>query len=239
MKVRIRFSKLGKIRFTSHRDVARMWERALRRADLPVAYTEGFSPRPKLSFGLALSTGHESLGEYLDVDLRPEIAGSIAVDDLPEPLTAAMPAGIDVQAAVTVPPGTPSLQQAVTSCSWRIDVVGAGRDEVTDAVARALAADRIVVTRQRKGQDSEDDLRPGILALAVLPAGSTPDSVALDAELATQPRALRPSELLEALAPEEGRVCRTKQWTLLDGAPREPIPLERADWAPHAEARAS
>src|SRR5881227_1654467 len=69
LKVRIRFSKLGKIRFTSHRDVARIWERALRRAALPVAYTEGFSPHPKLSFGLALSTGHESLGEYLDVDL--------------------------------------------------------------------------------------------------------------------------------------------------------------------------
>ena len=57
-RYRIRFSKLGKIRFTSHRDVARMWERALRRATLPVAYTEGFSPHPKLSFGLALSTGH-------------------------------------------------------------------------------------------------------------------------------------------------------------------------------------
>src|SRR5689334_18250150 len=69
MKVRIRFSKLGKVRFTSHRDVARMWERALRRAAVPVAYTEGFSPHPKLSFGLALSTGHESLGEYLDVDI--------------------------------------------------------------------------------------------------------------------------------------------------------------------------
>ena len=66
-RYRMRFSKLGKIRFTSHRDVARIWERALRRATLPVAYTEGYSPHPKLSFGLALSTGHESLGEYLDV----------------------------------------------------------------------------------------------------------------------------------------------------------------------------
>ena len=66
-RVRLRFSKLGKVRWTSHRDVARMWERALRRAEVRVAYSEGFSPRPKLAFGLALSTGHESLGEYLDV----------------------------------------------------------------------------------------------------------------------------------------------------------------------------
>ena len=74
LRVRFRFTKTGKIRFTSHRDVARMWERALRRARLPVAYTEGCSPRPKLSFGLALPTGCESNAEYLDVALREPVA---------------------------------------------------------------------------------------------------------------------------------------------------------------------
>lgn len=69
--LRLRYSKLGKIRFTSQRDVARMWERALRRSGLPVAWSEGFSPRPLLSFGLALPTGAESLGEYVDVRLDP------------------------------------------------------------------------------------------------------------------------------------------------------------------------
>ena len=81
MRIRFRFTKLGKIRFTSQRDVARMWERALRRAQLPLAYTEGFSPRPQLSFGLALPTTCESLAEYLDVVLdedRPETAGIVA-----------------------------------------------------------------------------------------------------------------------------------------------------------------
>ena len=75
MRIRFRFAKLGKIRFTSQRDVARMWERALRRAELPLAYTEGFSPRPQLSFGLALPTGCESLAEYLDVVLDDRPAG--------------------------------------------------------------------------------------------------------------------------------------------------------------------
>ena len=70
MRVRLRFTKLGKIRWTSHRDVARMWERALRRASLPIAHTAGFTPRPKVSFGLALPTGHESVAEYLDVELE-------------------------------------------------------------------------------------------------------------------------------------------------------------------------
>ncbi|MDQ1361654.1 MAG: hypothetical protein QOJ44_2031, partial [Acidimicrobiaceae bacterium] len=66
MRIRFRFSKVGKVRFTSQRDVARMWERALRKARLPLAYTEGFSPRPQLSFGLALPTCSESIAEYLD-----------------------------------------------------------------------------------------------------------------------------------------------------------------------------
>ena len=68
-RLRVRFAKHGKVRFTSHRDVARVWERALRRVALPVAYSEGFSPRPRLSFGLALPTGCASVGEYLDIEL--------------------------------------------------------------------------------------------------------------------------------------------------------------------------
>ena len=63
MKLRVRATKVGKVRFTSHRDAARLWERAMRRANLPVAATEGFTPRPKLSFGLALPTGAESIAE--------------------------------------------------------------------------------------------------------------------------------------------------------------------------------
>src|SRR4029453_6752080 len=112
---------------TSHRDVARMWERALRRAEVPVQRTEGFSPRPRLSFGLALSTGHESLGEYLDVDLVPGEA-PIDVDELPARLDPCLPVGIDAQAALAIAPGTPSLQQAVTSCTWRIEVTGVTPD---------------------------------------------------------------------------------------------------------------
>ncbi len=67
--VRLRFGKHGKVRFISHRDVARAFERAFRVEQLPLAFTQGFSPRPKVSFGLALSVGHESDAEYLDFEL--------------------------------------------------------------------------------------------------------------------------------------------------------------------------
>ena len=219
MKVRLRFRKLGKIRFTSHRDVARIWERALRRASLPVAYSEGFSPRPKLSFGLALSTGHESMAEYLDVELRD----GVSITSLPAQLTEQLPVGIDVTAAAPLAPGAPSLQEDVTSCSWRIEVPDLEPAIATDLVSAALAADELVVTRTRKGREVTDDLRPAVLAVTV--AGPTARGTELHAELAVHPRSVRPSELLLALAPglEEGRVVRTAQWIWRDGARLEPL----------------
>ncbi|HEX6418015.1 MAG TPA: TIGR03936 family radical SAM-associated protein [Acidimicrobiales bacterium] len=252
--MRIRFSKLGKIRFTSHRDLARVWERALRRSGVPVAYTEGFSPRPKLSFGLALSTGHESLAEYLDVALRPTDGAhdTFAVEQLPALLTPALPAGIDVQSAIDLPAGAESLQQAVTSCTWYIEVGDVTPPDASAGVSRALAATDLTVTRERKGQRVTDDVRPAILDLRVLGPVTevtaplaprrTGIATALEAELATQPRALRPAELVAAIDPAwvMVRVTRIHQWTQAGGARREVIDLgPAATPPPHAEARAS
>ena len=133
MRVRLRFTKLGKIRFTGHRDVARLFERALRRAALPLAMTEGFSPRPKVHFGLALSTGYESMAEYLDVDLREGEADHVQIEALPGRLSALLPPGLDVVNAAVVDRREMSLQQAVTSCTWQLDVVGdGGENEAED-----------------------------------------------------------------------------------------------------------
>jgi radical SAM-linked protein len=238
MRLRLRFAKLGKVRYTSHRDLARVWERALRRARLPIALTEGFSPRPKVHFGLALSTGYESLGEYLDVDLAE--GATVDPGTLPPLLSAVLPVGIDVQAAAEVDRRTASLQQAVTSCTWRVEVVDVDDGEAAAAVLAALDAPSLPLTRSRKGQEAVDDLRPHLRSLAVV--GPTDRGVELEAELGTQPRTLRPSELVAVAFPgrEEGRVRRTHQWIEHDGARWEPLPLPHgATSAPHAEARAS
>lgn len=233
MRARIRFSKLGKVRFTSHRDVARMWERALRKADLPVAYTEGFSPRPKLHFGLALSNGHESLAEYLDADLL----GEIDLETLPGRTTAALPEGLTVTGATIVPPGTPSLQEDVVASRWHILLDGVTLEDAESAVAAALAAPTLVLRRARKGEERSDDVRPAIEALTV---GPTADGPLLDATLATRPRGLRPTELLAAVFPHQPepefawrRVLRVQQFIERDGSRRELPPLADAP-APHA-----
>jgi radical SAM-linked protein len=234
MRVRFRFTKLGKVRFISHRDVARAWERALRRAELPVALTEGFNPRPKVHFGLALPTGAESLGEYLDVDFRDDLA--LGVDELAGRISPMLPDGIDIDAAAPIDTSATSLQQAVTSCSWTIQAIGLPADQAPDAVAAVLGAPEILVTRQRKGNDVTDDIRPYILHLAITdqvnevrsPSGElliAPAGVELDAELGTQPRGLRPAELAGALGPGvgEGRIRRNQQWITIDGARHEPL----------------
>ncbi len=238
MKQRVRFTKLGKIRFLSHRDLARVWERGLRRAGVRVAYSEGFSPRPRLSFGLALSTGYESLGEYLDIDLHPD--ADVSPAELPELVTASLPDGMTAQVAVPLAAGTESLQAAVTSSTWQIEVVGADPDALVAAVDRALGADELPIDVERKAVRTTIDARPAILRLVVHPGGL------LEAELGTQPRSLRPAELIRALEPtwREGRVLRTHQWTLVDGARCEPVPFggpgaRGATSTPHAGARAS
>jgi radical SAM-linked protein len=239
MRLRVRFCKTGKIRWTSHRDVARMWERAFRRLSLPLAYTQGFSPRPKVSFGLALSTGHESVAEYLDLEL---VEGTpLDVTTLANHLSTALPAGIDVQALAVIDDRAGSLQEEVTSCDWRIEVAGVDADRLAELAAAALAADSLVVTRQRKGHDVTDDVRPAILTLE---AGSTDTADAvLWCELATQPRGLRPGELLAAVGPglEEVQVRRLHQWIQRDGARREPIalPFDATDAPPVPMGRAS
>ena len=228
-KVRVRFTKLGKVRWTSHRDVARMWERACRRAGVALAYTEGFSPRPKVSFGLALPTGHESLAEYLDLDVSDPALDLVS---LPGRLTPVLPVGIDVTAAAAVAPGADSLQHEVTSSSWIIEL--GDHDGLGDRTRDVLAAEEIVVTRERKGRPVTDDIRPAIRSLAL------DKDQNLTCELATQPRGVRPAELLSVLGIEfeDCLVRRTHQWIERDGARWEPISLDASD-APYAGMRAS
>ena len=225
-KLRIRATKLGKVRFTSHRDAARMWERALRRAGLPVASSEGFTPRPKISFGLALPTGAESTAEYVDVDLRQAILPSDDIDTLPAALSAALPVGFDVLVVAERSRPRWSLQEIVTSCTWELWSPLLDLEHHREA-CRLLEATSLVLERERKGKRSADDVRPMILDLR---ADSTPVGDRLVADLASGGRGLRPSELAQLayphIDPVDVRVLRTHQWTDHDGIRRDVLPYE-------------
>ncbi len=228
MRLRARFTKLGKVRFVSHRDLARIWERAVRRADLPVAYSSGFSPRPRFHFGLALSVGHESWAEYLDVDLTEDL-DEVTLAALSAQFSAVLPNGVDCTAlAVVASSGGLSLQEAVTSSTWSIAMDGGSLLDAAASVEALLGASSVFVTRERKGKTVNDDIRPYVRNLLL--EGDRADcehGVVLRAEIGTQPRTLRPAELIGALGPmwRERRVVRLAQWIDHEDGRQEPLAL--------------
>ena len=244
--VRIRFARHGKVRFIGARDVSRALERAFRIELLPLAFTEGFSPRPKVSFGLALSVGHESDAEYLDVELTEPVD----TDSLAERLTPALPDGMPVTGAVRLVERAPALQESITEVQYRVEAVDRLGRPVAQAVldtaaSNALASDELLVTRTRKGKESVDDLRPAIRDIEVVHDGDTP---VLHLTLLTQSRGARIPEVLDALDPfalvdgervrlTELRVTRTSQWIERGGARWEPLAADA--FAPVLETSAS
>ena len=239
--VRVHFTEFGKVRFISHRDVARAFERAFRIEQLPLAFTLGFSPRPKVSFGLALSVGHESDAEYLDFELAEEIP----LAPLAAALSAALPEGIDVPAVVALADRAPALQEAVSAVEWNIELTVDGEvartqtitsEIVEQRVEALMAAPTLVLERVRKGRTASEDIRPAFRRMTVL--GPTESGILVGAELATRPMSVRPAELVAALGSEfrEGRVRRTRQW--IERGSERLDPLE-ADPRIALEARAS
>jgi radical SAM-linked protein len=214
----------------SHRDVARAFERAFRIEQLPLAFTQGFSPRPKVSFGLALGVAHESIAEYLDV----ELAEPMSIDHLPAALSDALPAGIDVVGVAAIADRATSLQEAVRAVEVTLTLADLDLDTVTRGVERALAAESLPVETTRKGRTVMEDLRPAIHRLAVVLDDHGRPTVEVDTS--THPRGIRPADLLRALrdlaeAPSsdgEDRVLRTHQWIERDGARLEPLEADRA-----------
>ena len=232
--VRVAFTKRGKVRFISHRDVARAFERAFRIEALPLSFTQGFSPRPKVSFGLALSVGHESDAEYLDV----ELATPIPLNSLPGRLSRALPEGIDVVAVEPLVDRAPALQEAVAAVEWEIEVcsqdplLDASPEVIVRRVDTVVAASALPFERQRKGKTTTDDVRPAIRWIRVIgPTATHLDRVTgtlIGAELATRPTSLRPAELVAVLGPElhEGRVRRIRQWIERDGERYDPLSVD-------------
>jgi radical SAM-linked protein len=223
--VRLRYTKRGKVRWISHRDVARAMERAFRITQLPLAFSQGFSPHPLVSFGLALATGNESDAEYLDLVL----AETIDLDALGASLSEALPEGIEVTGAAALVDRAPALQEAVTVVSWRIEIEPTS--DASERIAAGLAAPTLVTTRHRKGRQVTEDVRPVVRSINLR------DDTTMIMELNTQPRGAKPGEVLAAIGGlTEVRALRTHQWIERDGARQEPLD---ADTRSRAEARAS
>ncbi|NHN54259.1 DUF2344 domain-containing protein [Calidifontibacter sp. DB0510] len=219
-KLRVRYAKRGRLRFTSTRDFQRALERAVRRARLPVAFSAGFHPHPKISYANAAATGWASEAEYFEISLteRADPAQvAVALDE-------ALPPGLDVLQVVEAEPG--ALADRLQASVWRVDLPGADVTGLRSALERLLAMDRAEVTRMTKSGARTFDVRA-----AIERAELTADPAGLDLVLHHTTPAVRPTDILTALTELCGwQADRTRSVTRLaqgpmraDGALDDPL----------------
>jgi len=155
-KVRIQYAKRGRLRFSSHRDFQRAFERALRRAGVPMAYSAGFRPHPKISYANAAPTGVASEAEYIEIGL----AEPRDVDELRVQLDNAMPPGLDIVDAVLADSG--DLVSRLEGSVWEFVFPDLAGETVQAAVDKLLACDVVEVDRKTKGGVKKFDVRAPI-----------------------------------------------------------------------------
>jgi radical SAM-linked protein len=156
-KVRLRFAKRGDLRLVSHHDLLRCIERMIRRAELPVAQSQGFNPRAKIVFALALALGVEGRREVVELDLIEPLVPS----EVLRRLAAVAPSGLDWIQAETVAPGRCAHAEAV---QYLLDAVPESRRvQASLALARFLASERWPYIRHRPDRDVTLDLRPFVI----------------------------------------------------------------------------
>lgn len=223
-RLRIRYAKRGRLRFTSHRDFSRAFERAVFRARLPMAYSSGFNPHPRISYAGAAPTGSASEAEYLEIALA-EVVDPAAVHAA---LDEAMPDGLDLVEVVEAPPvGLTDLLQV---SHWRIQLT-ATVAEAEHAVAGFLAADEVVVQRMTKKGLRDFDSRAAVLSLAVSVDDDAPlERSVLDLLLRHVEPAVRPDDVLTALGSAGGlEVVGVPLLTRLAQGPLDPDTGELGD----------
>ena len=162
-RIRLEYAKRGRLRFCSHRDFARAFERSLRRAEVPMAYSAGFHPHPKISYVGAAPTGVGSEAEYLEIGL----ARRCDPEDVRTALDAVLPEGLDILRAVDVedcPPG--SLAERMQASVWQLELV-ADPAEAAAAVAQLMASESVPVDRLTKDGLRSLDARAPIVSAEV------------------------------------------------------------------------
>ncbi|WP_372735509.1 TIGR03936 family radical SAM-associated protein [Nocardioides sp.] len=195
-RLRVRYAKRGRLRFTSHRDFSRAFERAVFRARVPMAYSSGFNPHPRISYAGASPTGSASEAEYLELALAEVVDPATIHASLSE----ALPDGLDIVTVVVSAGG--SLADLLEASRWRLDVPGV-QAEVEADVAAFLAAEELVVERMTKKGLRQLDARAPVAALRVV--GAEPPTVSLELLLRHQVPAVRPDDVLSAMAAISGR----------------------------------
>lgn len=232
-RLRVRYAKRGRLRFTSHRDFARAFERALRRAAVPMAYSAGFTPHPKVSYAGAAPTGVASEAEYLEIglaDRREPSEVRLALDE-------ALPPGLDIVEVVEAQGA--GLAERIEASYWRVELAEVDVAAVRTAVEAFLAVESAPVDKLTKDGRRTVDARPPVV-LARVSEPDDPGQMAhcaiLDLVVRHATPTVRPDDVLTAMrqvgalsTPVRPMVTRLAQGLLGATPPAETQPIRLLD----------
>ena len=222
-KLRLKYAKRGRLRFSSHRDFQRALERALRRAEVPMAYSAGFRPHPKISFANAAPTGTASEAEYVEISLSRRCDPGAVRRELDESL----PDGLDVLQVVEA--GSGALADRLEASSWVVELPGTRQEDVEAAVRALLAREEAPVERLTKNGPRSLDARAPLVSVTVRAPGQDELGPVLELVVRHVTPTVRPAEVLSALEaeglalPVPPRSTRLGQGPLVDGAVADPL----------------
>ena len=222
----VRYTRADRLRFASHRDLARTLERALLRANIPMAYSQGFSPHPKISYAGAAPTGTASNAEYLELGLAEERDPL----QIQHALNQVLPTGMQIT-GIGVSPGG-ALAERIDTSHWQIELQGVPPDRVNAAVHAFLAAETAPVQRVMKDGPRTLNTRPPVVSLSASPEIDR-DCVILNLVVRHVTPAVRPDDVFAALReladlvpPSPPMATRLAQGLLTDnGRLADPLPI--------------
>lgn len=196
MRLRVKFRKYGPVRFIGHLDVMRFFQKTIRRAEIDVAYSGGFSPHQIMSFAQPLSVGLESNGEYMDF----EVNSLTSCEDIMNRLNAASAPGIEITSVIELPDTAGNAMASVAAASYTVRF-REGREpklDIAAALPAFLAKEQIPYEKETKKGIREMDLKPGIYELKWQDNAFT---MLVDASSAGN---IKPVQIIEALLKEHG-----------------------------------
>lgn len=195
-RIRARFRKGERVRHISHLDVLRYWERAIRRAGLPLLYSQGFTPHPKIAFAAPLPLGFIGEGEIMEVLFEERVP----LDRFAADLTGQTTPDLELRDATEVALGLPALPTLLCWADYRLALDGVTPEHAIESVNAFLATETFPWRQEREGKKAREyDLRAGVASLSVDAAG---EAASLDARLSCgQELTVRPEQLVAALFP--------------------------------------
>ncbi|MGL5694867.1 MAG: TIGR03936 family radical SAM-associated protein [Peptostreptococcaceae bacterium] len=185
--IRVKFKKEGDMIYISHLDLQKLLQRAFRRADIELSYSQGYNPHPKMSYGNALALGTESYGEYVDIEIEEEIG----VEEFLTRMNEELPQGIDFVKAEEIDPKTPSLASTIEYGEYLFNIElesPLSKELIKSRIADFMNKEEIMITKKnKKGKMVESNIRPMIKFFDILSLEE--DNLVLIATIATGSKA--------------------------------------------------